>query len=48
MTVLNRADPNVKNPTALSYSDHGIVILSTGDKGNQNAHIRVAKVLSDC
>jgi hypothetical protein len=46
--VLNRADPNVKNPTALTYSNHGILVLSTGEKANQNAHIRVAKVLSDC
>jgi hypothetical protein len=48
VVVLDRSDPNVKNPNALSYDNHGIVILTDGGKANQSTKIRVAKVLSDC
>jgi hypothetical protein len=48
VTVLDRSDPNVKNPSALRYQNHGTAVLTDGSKANQNTQIRVSKTASEC
>jgi hypothetical protein len=51
VVVLDRSDPNVKDPNKGAYPFHGVVTYgdpAPGYKVGQNTSIRVSKTLSDC